>query len=313
MLILGGNQAYRKSAEILEVSRSSTSVCTQPIEIPDKHSKGAVGAYINKNAILCGGWFAKKQCHEFKFTENLWSKAPFSLLSERSEAAGTTLPNGSWIIIGGKTSENEPLFTSEMLESDIFMPTLVWPEPVSGHCVEKINSTHIFIAGGEGSKQVLLDSAYIMDAYSSFWMSLESGLNNKRRGHVCGTLESNGEEFVVVAGGRILEVELLNMKSMRFERGPKLPFEMDWAASFQIGKTFVIVGGEHIGYCSKSYLCYSSDALFEIDIENDAWKAFNQTLRLPRSKHIVLPIPKDDVVQDLCQDACPSCQSKLVE
>ena len=87
--------------------------------------------------MLCGGWIARKECHEYKIKDQSWSKAPYSLITERSEAAGATMENGSWLIIGGKGMDGEPVSTSESLEGKIFRPNLLWPEVVSGHCVKE--------------------------------------------------------------------------------------------------------------------------------------------------------------------------------
>lgn len=132
-----------------------------------------------------------------------------------------------------------------------------------------------------------------------------------RRGHVCGVTNYGGKEYIIMAGGHdILKTELLNIVTMKFIQGPDLPFKMDWAASIQIGSHFAIVGGEHIGYCSKVGRCTSSDALFEINIENNSWKVLDKSLKLPRSKHIILEIDERDISSDLCQQDCPKCQGE---
>ena len=308
-LVLGGNLAFRRDAEILDFSNTST-VCTKPANIPDKFAKSAVGAYIDRKVMLCGGWLAGKDCAEYEFMAQQWHNVPYSLNIERAEAAGAMLPNGSWMIIGGKGPDAEPLFSTDFLnKNSLFEPNLQWPEAISGHCMEILNSSHIFVNGGEGKGGKLLDSIYFLNVDTSFWLSPDEKMLHKRRGHVCGITNYGGNEYIVISGGEDnLRTELFDMKTMRFKPGPDLPFEMDWAGSIQFDSSFVIVGGKHIGYCSKGGMCISSNSLFDIDIENNTWKAREQSMKLPRSNHIVLRIGDEDISDDLCQNTCPNCK-----
>ena len=304
ILILGGNQAYRTDSEIMDLTTESSSICTQPANIPDQHSKGAVGTFYDGRILLCGGWTAKKNCHQYSLLEQEWTRAPYMLGNERIEAAGAMLDNGSWLIIGGKGLDEIPQSSTEMLVSTRFMANLLWPEAVSGHCIEAKNSSHVFIAGGE-SRSGLLDTAYFLNLKSSFWISVEERMKHSRSGHVCGFIGNYG----IIAGGfEMLQVELLNIVTLKWEYGPNLLFEMNWAASLSINDKFIILGGEHIGYCSKSHLCFASDAIFELDIANMKWDINAlHTMKLPRSKHIVIPI---DDNMTMCQKACANCKGK---
>ena len=306
ILVLGGNQAFRSDAEILAISNTS-SICTKPADIPDIFSKGAIGTYFNGKVLLCGGWLAGTQCNEYNFLAHQWLPVPYFLTTERAEAAEAMLQNGSWIVIGGKGLDGTPLFSTEIFNNDLFVSNFIWPQAISGHCVKKINESHIFLAGGETHNETLLDTVYFMNVESSFWLSLEERLKYSRRGHVCGIV---GNDIIVAGGQKVVETELLDLKSMRIRSGPNLPFEMDWASSVQVDNTFVIVGGEHIGYCSKPGMCFSSNSLFKIDIKHDAWLSSGQELKLPRSKHIVLEINNKEIAEDLCQQNCPTCKGE---
>ena len=309
-LILGGNLASWKDSEILDISRKSV-VCTKPADIPEKFSKSAVGAYLDKRVMLCGGWLAGKECGEYEFDTQQWSEVPYSLNIERAEAAGAILHNGSWIIIGGKGPDGEPLFSTDFLHNGLFEPNLQWPEAVSGQCVAGLNSSHLLVSGGESKGGNLLGTVYFLNVDTSLWISLEEKMEYSRRGHVCGIATNDDKEYIIIAGGQdILKTELLDLKTMRFKLGPDLPFEMDWAASIQTGSNFAVVGGEHIGYCSKPSMCISSNALFEIAIENNTWNILDQSLKLPRSKHIIVAIGSKDISNGLCQKECPTCKGE---
>ena len=308
-MILGGNHALRTNSEILSISKNSSSICTQPANIPEEHSDGAIGDLFNHKIKLCGGWLAGTDCHEYSFETQSWEKASYSLLNERAEAAGSMLENGTWIIIGGKGLDTVPLPTSEYLEDSIFVPGMPWSEAVSGHCMEKINKSHIFIAGGESYNSGLLDSTYILKVDHSYWFPMENRLSHKRSGHVCGIANEKSSKYIIVAGGSdLFKTELINVGTMEFSKGPELPFKMNWAATLHIDGKMLIFGGEHIGYCSKPNLCFSSDAIFELSIKNSTWKLHHQALRLPRSKHMIMTLPNDTF--KLCQNECPNCKGK---
>ena len=261
--------------------------------------------------MLCGGWLAGKDCTEYTFDTHQWTRVPYSLTTERAEAAGAMLQNGSWMVIGGKGNDSAPMFSTEIFNNGFFTDDFLWPEAISGQCIESLNDSHLFIAGGESTGGQLLDTIYFLNVHSSVWNSLDKRLTNERRGHICGKILNNGKEFIIIAGGNKIDTtELLDLNTMQFINGPNLPFEMDWAASIKIGSSLIIVGGEHIGFCSKPGICSASNDLFMLDIENNIWKSYGMYLNLPRSKHIVLKIDNENIANDLCQDSCSDCKGE---
>ena len=192
---------------------------------------------------------------------------------------------------------------------ELFLLSLQWPEAVSGHCVTKFNDSHVFVAGGENLNGYL-GSAYFLNVDSLRWWPVEERLGHARSGHVCRFIKDrNGDFQVVIAGGfEVLAVEILNLKNFRWEAGPNLPHEMNWATSTLQGGSMAILGGEHIGYCSKSHLCYSSDAVFKLNLNKWSWDVQQQTMSLPRSKMVSILIPKH---MELCQQNCDHCIGTL--
>ena len=75
---------------------------------------GAVGAYINGMPMVCGGEVGGKECHGYEFGVQTWVKLPVLMLKHRQEAAGLTLANGSWLVIGGKSTAEKALSDSEI-------------------------------------------------------------------------------------------------------------------------------------------------------------------------------------------------------
>ena len=307
LILLGGNQADYTDTEILDISHN-VSVCTKPPDLPAEYYKGSIGAYFDGKLILCGGNIAQNQCHKYTFENQYWSRASYSMIEVRIKAAGAMLKNGTWIIIGGENSHEKYLFSTEVLKNELFLASFQWPESVSGHCVANLNSSDIFVVGGENNFGNL-GSAYFLNVYSLRWIPVEESMKHPRSGHVCGFISDSKKALhAVIAGGfELLEVEILDLKTVRWESGPNLPHEMNWAANtFQKG-SMVILGGEHIGYCSKSHLCYSSDAIFKLNLERWSWDVQQQTLSLPRSKMVAIEVPNS---LELCQQICENCPGK---
>ena len=222
------------------------------------------------------------------------------------------LRNGSWFVIGGMDYSGAILASTEILAKNQFVPSLIWPEAVLGHCMAQFNSSHVFIAGGEGEDSKLLDTSYFLNVDIDYWYSPEEALKHPRKGHVCGFAKDASHEWnAVVAGGfENLIVEVLSFSAMRWKLGPRLPFEMTSASSVQIVDSMHIIGGEHIGYCSKAHLCYSSDTVFKLELELDLWNRLVHTMDLPRSKFVSITLPSN---LGLCQKVCENCTGVYTE
>ena len=290
------------------------SVCTKPADFPSEHYIGAVSSRSREEILLCGGEKAGKLCHGYNFSTQAWTRSPFALVTERSFAAGVTLANGTWIVIGGKDFNGRGLPTTENFDGSRFMSGLQWPEAVSGHCMALINTSHVFLAGGDGQRDgSVLNSAYFLEAHNSHWDSVGKRMRFGRSGHVCGVVgDTSSMLYAVVAGGLdTVRVEMLELLSgSKWVSGPDLPHEMNLAASFQlfdgVSQSMLIAGGEHIGYCSKSHLCYSSNSVQRLSLNEGrlSWETIPQTMNLPRSKHLVVTIPAES---DICQRTCSNC------
>ena len=304
IMILGGNQIYRTDIEILDISQK-LSVCTKPVNFPEEHARGAIGTFYRGNNIICGGELAGKLCHQYNFLDHEWIMAPFTLTTERSGAGEVMLSNESWVVLGGNDINGNPISTIEVMTDELFLNSLLWPEAVSGHCMKQVNNSHIFVAGGQGNFG-LLGTAYFLNVLGSQFYQVEKPMMHPRQGHVCGfATTKSGEHFIVIAGGfENIDVELMALVSLKWKTGPKLPHELNWAASSMSGDSMMIVGGEHIGYCSKPHLCLSSNSIFKLNIDKHKWERQSQTLHLPRSKHVIIEVP--DAIK-ICQKSCKNC------
>ena len=105
-----------------------------------------------------------------------------------------------------------------------------------------------------------------------------------------GIVYPNGEEAVVVAGGRDLNtVEIFFPSSMEWREGPDLPASDRWDAGMSVpfGNTFLIVGGEADGDIS--------DRIIKYDVDNDDWIELPQTLTTARADGAAFLVPDNYV------------------
>ena len=145
-MVIGGNPDLH--SEILDVSEEG-GICTRPApaqSVPIT-SKGSVGAFFSGSPTVCGG----RECHSYGLSTQSWSRLPFRTVRPRVDAAGTVMPNGSWIVVGGRDGSNKALSDSEVIEEKEreFRLGPLWPVAFWGHCVAGINGTHAFLAGGK--------------------------------------------------------------------------------------------------------------------------------------------------------------------
>ena len=130
---------------------------------------------------------------------------------------------------------------------------------------------------------------------------------NSATGHVCGKSISGNENIIIIAGGRnVLEIELLSLSSRKWIDGPMLPHELDRAASLQIGESFLVIGGLHLGDCPiKLTECFSSKYIYSLNNFTE-WRRVQTTMSISRGQHVVIPIPRT-IIQSACSKLCPTC------
>ena len=105
-MAIGGNSETELDVEIIDLS-SLERVCTKPADLDEGFSSlGAVGAFIEGRPIICGGKTGRDTCREYRFETQTWVTSSFFMLRRRQDSAGIAISNGSWLIIGGKETED---------------------------------------------------------------------------------------------------------------------------------------------------------------------------------------------------------------
>ena len=161
----------------------------------------ATGGLIESTVpIICGGFSPlegakyignQKQCwymiDEFAFA--------IDLIHDRHFSSSVILNNNVLWITGG----NMPLSTNSSEFVRLNRPSEIGPVlplNLNGHCMTKINDTHVIITGGVNNK----GQSIIVDV-TTFEMILGPRLSSERSYHACESFHHEGRPFVVVAGG----------------------------------------------------------------------------------------------------------------
>ena len=158
-------------------------------------SKGAVGALLNNQPLICGGSAQNTKC-------TVVGKPSLSikLIQPRSYAASVVLPDQCLWIVGGDDG-NFPLSSTEFVYID--KPSKAGPElpfSIKKHGIVLIEKV-VYIIGGWQGRVNSNHKVWIVDLLNDFSISEGPSLNVPRFGHTCGKMVINGSTLIVVAGG----------------------------------------------------------------------------------------------------------------
>ena len=92
------------------------------------------------------------------------------------------------------------------------------PEPLAGHCMTRVNQSHILITGGYKGGDRILISSYLYSEETGF-TKIED-MKTPRAYHGCSAINDN---VVFVAGGKARETEYLDPTTQTWRVGPELP------------------------------------------------------------------------------------------
>jgi hypothetical protein len=118
------------------------------------------------------------------------------------------------------------------------------PERLFGHCLVKINSSHVFLAGGSAAGRES-EAAYLFSDSAGFVRI--ANMSMPRRFHSC-ALSAGG--LVIVAGGMIINkdgalnsTEIFNLSTSTWGTGPDLPAATFGAAMISDNAGTFFMGG----------------------------------------------------------------------
>ena len=255
-------------------------------------------------SFLGGRLTPTNRCH-FWGRSRSWSP-PLLMSSARAWAASVLTPtrtSNQMILFGGVDQNNVTLDTIEVIDikaRKFIKTSLTLPTPLAGHCAVQLNSSHTFVAGGAASGLAGLEGP--VNFSNQAWILSETGwtaagqLAEARTVHSCSTLLSTeGRHEVLVVGGiglsevgtrMVLDtVEIYNVATGRWRKGPKLPSPVFGAGLLELGGQPMLIGGR---YQEDDQLLQSRESF----LYQQPWRQAGLKLRSPRDMAVTVAAPK---------------------
>merc|ERR1712106_563542 len=209
-------------SEVLLLPSLTPGACTPP-PFPYGEYEGYVGRLSPDGPLLCGGYQSgafQSACYLLG-RDGSWVTSSSQMTVQRAWPAAAQLGD-SWLVTGGYDEHGNVLTSTEVLTGNTWLSSTPLPTPVYGHCMVKINSSHVFIAGGQDRYNHPIATAYLYNTISGIFSSLPD-MALPRDDPTCGVLGTD----VWVGGGRTLDVrksvKLFSLTSQAWREGPPLP------------------------------------------------------------------------------------------
>ena len=217
--VVGGSAATKSKAEILEIPQSNI-FPNLPYLPKSISASNIIGMADSGHIVVCAiSVDSIMECYSLFMNDGsfgFWRKANFTMHAVRSYAATVKIQdntNHSWLVAGGEKHDSkggvvERLDTTEIFSDSIFTPGPILPQPVSMHCMFKLDKTRLVSTGGRGLTSRGLHNVDVL-TLNFEWHTL-ANMAIARYGHVCGHY---GKDQVIVAGGlNIEETEVFSIK-----------------------------------------------------------------------------------------------------
>ena len=130
--------------------------------------------------------------------------------------------------------------TTEFWDGHSWQDHTPLPDKLSGHCLVKLNTTHLFLAGGRNEEQ---SAASYLFSKETGWVR-QADMSNARSHFSCGLLR---EGLVVVAGGSVFnfetqkKTEFFNVGDLTWSPGPDLPMTGSGSRMVSLGDSKVFL------------------------------------------------------------------------
>merc|ERR1711892_46150 len=209
-------------SEVLLLPSLTPGACTPPL-FPHGEYEGYVGRLSPDGPLLCGGYQSgvfQSSCYLLG-RNGSWVTSSSQMTVERSWPAAAQLGE-TWWVTGGYDERGNVLSSTEVLTGNTWLSSTPLPTTLYGHCMVKINSSHVFIAGGQDRYNHSTAVAYLYNTISGIFSPLPD-MAMATDDPACGILGSD----VWVGGGRTIDVrksvKLFSLTSQAWREGPPLP------------------------------------------------------------------------------------------
>jgi len=229
-LLLGPGSSNGGSSEVLSLPDFATTNCSIPVI--EGGAYGYVAITSKDGPMLCGGkGFGKEfqsDCHVLTVDPgdldllNWMTLPPFLGMKKMRFAAAAVHFDKGWLVTGGH-DEVEYHDTVEFWDDHSWHDYTPLPDRLSGHCLVKLNTTHLLLAGGRNEEQ---SAASYLFSKETGWVR-QADMINARSYFSCALIKDQG--LVVVAGGSVFnfgtqkKTEFFNLGNLTWSHGPDLP------------------------------------------------------------------------------------------
>eukprot|EP00092_Neocalanus_flemingeri_P018593 GFUD01020136.1.p1 GENE.GFUD01020136.1~~GFUD01020136.1.p1 ORF type:complete len:213 (-),score=32.04 GFUD01020136.1:329-922(-) len=153
-LFIGPGGGSSGQSEVLTLPGLTPATCSIPA-----HPKGGIKGYVatlsEEGPILCGGYHSsayQRDCHLLT-KDGRWIGTP-PMQTNRVQASSVRI-GGAWWVTGGY-DESAVLATTELYYNNTWHAHTNLPQPVHGHCMLQVNSSHTLLTGGYTNMVVTL-------------------------------------------------------------------------------------------------------------------------------------------------------------
>merc|ERR1711892_855301 len=241
-------------SEVLLLPSLTPGASTPPL-FPHGEYSGYVGRLSPDGPQLCGGSVSgveQSACHLLD-RNGSWVSAP-QMTVERDAPAAVQLGE-SWWVTGGVDAADNTLSSTELLTGNTWLSSTDLPTPLSAHCMVKINSSHVFIAGGADANDDPTAASYLFSSTTGSY-TRQPDMIIPRSDHAC-ELVNNA---VWVAGGENGDddrsAEYFSLASLSWSMGPFLPSDVHGGRMMKVDEELLLFGDSHIWQLETTGLDY---------------------------------------------------------
>ena len=199
LITTGAPYKNGQKSEVIDLLNPNA-ICQFMTDFPEQVTDATGGLIESTIPLICGGFSPFKGGWQIGNQKQCWYMIgefsyAINLIHDRHFSSSVILNKDVLWITGGNT----PLSANSSEFVRLNGPTEmgpVLPLNLNGHCMTKINDTHVIIIGGVNNK----GQSIIVDV-TNFEMTLGPRLSCERSYHACESFQHLGRIFVVVAGG----------------------------------------------------------------------------------------------------------------
>lgn len=244
ILLIGPGHGSNGASEVLNLPSLTRANCSPPT-FPNGEYWGYVGTLTTDGPLLCGGSVRRVfhlECHLLA-NSGEWVGMP-PMQNARVWAAAVTLGD-AWWVTGGRTvldRNTKWLATTELWHNQSWSSYTDLPAGSDGHCLVKLNTTHVFLTGGYITTVGYSAASYIFSSATGFVK--QSDMISARGYHACSLYSDN---LVFVAGGQfnnIKTTEYFSLSTLRWLPGPDLPNHAPGGKMISVMEKTLFIGGQ---------------------------------------------------------------------